>query len=329
MTGEVLEKSIRFLAGCAILAPSGHNTQPWLFASGPNWLDVIADRTRALAVVDPDDRELTISCGAAVGTFETAARRLSLQTSVARCPDPGFPDHLAQITVEDGPPPDELEVTMFDAIARRRTDRSAYFLEELPDGLKCDCRKIADPLGVNVEFFSDGSGLKTIADLVAEGDRIQFEDPDFRHELASWVHSSRRGSRDGMSGASFGLPDILAPAARFVIRTFDLGENIAAADAKKILAGSPTLALLSSTSDTVEDWLDTGRALARMLLLLTARGFTASYLNQPIEIATLRSELRQAAGATTQPQILLRIGRSERPPPPTMRRALSDVMITT
>ena len=37
-------------------APSGHNTQPWLFRVHEGVVELIADRTRALAVVDPDDR---------------------------------------------------------------------------------------------------------------------------------------------------------------------------------------------------------------------------------------------------------------------------------
>jgi hypothetical protein len=48
------------------LAPSSHNTQPWLFKIVDNSIELYADRTRALPVVDPEARELTISCGAAL-----------------------------------------------------------------------------------------------------------------------------------------------------------------------------------------------------------------------------------------------------------------------
>ena len=202
-------------------------------------------------------------------------------------------------------------------------------MEGFPDDLAPACCAAVETAGASLRFFEDSPAIKTIAGLVAEADRLQFEDPNFRRELASWVHSTRLKSRDGMSGAGFGMPDILTPAARFVIRTFDLGNNVAAADEKKILAGSPALALLTSKSDGVVDWLNTGRALAKMLLLLTSRGYTASYLNQPIEVGALRPALREAAGVTALPQILLRIGRSEKMPAPSLRRVLSEVMVTT
>jgi len=67
-----------FLVRYAVLAPSGHNTQPWSFRVGGDRLEVLADRPRGLPVVDPDDRELTVSCGAALGMIEHAARGLGV-----------------------------------------------------------------------------------------------------------------------------------------------------------------------------------------------------------------------------------------------------------
>ncbi len=57
---------LRFLVSYAVLAPSSYNTQPWLFRVRGDTLEIIADRCRGLPVVDPNDRELTISCGTAL-----------------------------------------------------------------------------------------------------------------------------------------------------------------------------------------------------------------------------------------------------------------------
>src|SRR5687767_3698769 len=68
---DVLRDAVR----SAVRAPSSHNTQPWLFRlRGDDVLELYADRSRALPVVDPRDRELTISCGAALFHVRAALR---------------------------------------------------------------------------------------------------------------------------------------------------------------------------------------------------------------------------------------------------------------
>jgi hypothetical protein len=197
----------------------------------------------------------------------------------------------------------------------------------LPGDLISSCRDTAATFGVALDAIVDENGKRSAAALVAEGDRLQFENPWFRRELALWIRSKRLGSADGMSGASFGMPDVLSPVGRLVIRTFDMGEGVAAADEEKILSATPALGLLSSSGDEPADWTATGRALCRVLLALTARGFTASYLNQPVETDSLRPKLREVAGCSGIPQILLRMGRASAVPEPTARRCLEDVIL--
>jgi hypothetical protein len=84
-----------------------------------------------------------------------------------------------------------------------------------------------------------------IAQLIAEADRIQFHDPRFRRELASWIHPRR--SHDGMPayGSSVNkLLDIAVPLVASAIRTFDLGGGIAAAH-ESLVAASPILFALA------------------------------------------------------------------------------------
>ena len=50
----------------ATLAPSVHNTQPWRFVLSPDALEIHADRSRQLRVLDPRGRQMTLSCGCAL-----------------------------------------------------------------------------------------------------------------------------------------------------------------------------------------------------------------------------------------------------------------------
>ena len=65
LNGAESEK-LKFLIRYAILAPSSHNTQPWLFRiREENTIEIYADPARQLKVADRDEREMHISIGCA------------------------------------------------------------------------------------------------------------------------------------------------------------------------------------------------------------------------------------------------------------------------
>ena len=320
------EEQLRFLLGYAILAPSSHNSQPWLFRLREDGVELYADRRRALPVVDPRDRELTMSCGAALDHLAVAARYFGRAPVIDLLPDGAEADLLARFRLGDPVTADEEDRALFEAIPQRRTTRHAFEQRPLPEPLQERCRRLAQAQGADLTLAADDATKSEIADLVAEGDRTQFADPDFRRELASWVHSRRSESRDGMSGEAFGMPDVLSPVGALVIRTFDLGNGVAAGDAKKIMAGSPLLAILSTPEDGAADWLRAGRALSRVLLRLAADGATAAYLNQPLETPQLRPLLQDVVGTDHAPQVLLRLGYGPKTRA-SVRRPLREVLV--
>ena len=67
----------------AVRAPSGHNTQPWLFTVGSDHITISPDPGRRLPVVDPDDRELFISLGCAAENLRIAANHYGYATTTA------------------------------------------------------------------------------------------------------------------------------------------------------------------------------------------------------------------------------------------------------
>lgn len=319
------EEQMRFFVGYAILAPSGHNTQPWLFRLRVDGVDLFADRTRCLPVVDPFDRALIISCGAALGHLRTAMRFFGNEPDIVLLPDCNEPDLLARVTFGEEYEPSAQEVARFHAITRRRTSRLKYPDEPLPEGIGPKLVAAAAEEGCELAVISDAERKRAIAALVGEGDRAQFGNPAFRRELASWVHSRRAASRDGMSGSAFGMPDVLSAAGGLVIRTFDLGERQGATDAA-IATGAPALLVLASQNDEPKDWLHSGLALSTILLTVTAAGWTSAYLNEPIETDALRPRVRQAAGISGHPQLLFRIGGAETINP-AVRRPVSEVLV--
>jgi hypothetical protein len=164
-----------------------------------------------------------------------------------------------------------------------------------------------------------------IAELVAEGDGLQWADKAFRLELAKWVHSNHSLSRDGISGYAQGVDDLLSYAGPLVVRTFDMGDGQAAKD-HKMATGSPMLAVLSTEGDSPRDWVAAGQALSAVLLRARAHEVWASFLNQAIEAPHLRVRLRNLLQETGFPQAILRLGFSDEVKP-TPRREIQDLLV--
>jgi hypothetical protein len=99
-----LEDKIRFAVRYAILAPSSHNTQPWRFMIAGRELLLCADRLRSLPVIDPFDRELLISCGAALFNLRVVFSRFSIPIEIGTFPQPSDPDVLARIVFSRSAP---------------------------------------------------------------------------------------------------------------------------------------------------------------------------------------------------------------------------------
>lgn len=305
--GEASEK-LAFLLRYAVLAPSGHNAQPWLFVLEGDTVDLYADRAQALPVVDPDDRALTISCGAALLNLRVALRRFGYRDdAVELLHDPAEPDLLARVRLVEGEPPLSDEEALFEAIPKRRTTRAAYDEREIPIELRRELEEDAAREGAWLRLVP-ADRRATIAELVAAGDRAQMADKRFRRELAAWVHPNRSRARRGMRGYGFGFGDRMSHAGPLVIRTFDIGKGQAAKD-RELAERSPLLAVLGTAADSSRKWLEAGQAMERTLLRACARGLTSSFLNQPVEVDDLRPRLAEALGhGGEQPQLVMRFG---------------------
>jgi hypothetical protein len=276
-------------------------------------------------VVDPEDRELTISCGAAVFHLRIALGHFGYAGAVE------FPQDdsglLARIRVGARREASEQENSMFRAINQRRTNRLPFTDTPVPESLLAEFRGAVREEGTWLRVIEGEGQRNKVADLIAQGDQVQMADQNFRRELASWMHSSRSNSRDGLPGYAFGYSqsmDFLTPVVSLIVRTFDMGQGQAAKD-RQLATGSPVLAVLGTDQDTKSHWLAAGQALARVLLLARSQGVWASFLNQPIEVPQLRAQLKEALELEGSPQLLLRMGYGQEVSP-TPRRPVREVL---
>lgn len=306
------------LVQAASLAPSSHNTQPWLFRIDGPTVELLADRTRALPVNDPEDRELTISCGCALFNLRVAAATAGMQAQVQLLPDAGDADLLARVRL--APAPDTRPLAeLGPAMTERRTYRERFAATAVDPKLLRGLSDAVTSEGATLAVLEGDCQRHDAAALVAEGDAAQWANPSWRRELAAWMHPRRRG--DGLT-----LPALAIPVAQAVVRTFDMGHGVAAKD-RQLADESPVLAVLSTEADRPRDWLAAGQALQRLLLVGVGLGLQTSYLNQPVQVAALRPKLQQITGRSGYTQLLLRIGIPMRALPAAARRPLADVVV--
>lgn len=314
-----------FALNYAVLAPSGHNTQPWLFRVGDDHVDVVADRSRALAVVDPDDRELIMSCGTAAFHLKTALTHYGLDAEIHRFPDPKNADLLARVRVKGAAEPSLTDHRLFMAIKKRHTNRQPFDDKEVPEIELRSMQEAVAAEGVALDLFTDDASKGRLGEIIAQGDRVQGQNRLFRRELSAWIRPNVSRRKDGIPGYAVGVGDAMSLAGPLVVRTFDWGDGQAARD-EQLAKGSPILSVLSTTDDNAAAWLATGIALDHVLLLAADYSIQASYLNQPLEIPELRTRVAGLLERNAFPQIILRMGYgrlSKRTP----RRPVSEVLL--
>lgn len=316
---------LRFMLRFAVLAPSNHNTQPWMFRMRGDSVELYANRARSLHVTDAEDRQLLISCGCALLHLRAAIWRFGYVDNTILLPTPGDADLLARVSLGEEDPPTPQQLALFDAILKRRTNRQLFRDDPLPEELQHDLLRAAEREGAWLHFVKNREHRNALADLIAEGDRRQWANQRFRLELAAWLHSNNTEAHDGIPNSAQNAGDLLSVAGPLVVRTFDLGEGQAAKN-RDIAAYSPSLVVLGTDADGPAAWLSAGQALARVLLRARVDGVWASFLNQPIETPELRPRVAELTGREGCPQVILRLGYGPNVNP-TPRRTVDEVLL--
>ncbi len=302
-------ETVRTVIAEAVWAPSVHNTQPWWFSADGQQISLYADAGRRLAVADPDDRELMISCGAALFTARLALRSLGYIPQTRLLPDPARPALVAQVSWEGRAPATDYERRLAAQVRQRRTHRGAFDPVPLSPDLLAALREGAARDGATLRFVADAGQQAALAAAVETAERAMHLDSAYFQELITWTPPPGSPRRDGVPSTSYPAqaehtdPD-------FPGRDFAHGRGwgvppLSCAPAHRT-AG--TVALLTTPGDAPVDWLNAGQALQRILLIAGTCGVAAAMHSQPLELPWLRDLIRERLAGGGYPQLLLRLG---------------------
>lgn len=312
-----------FMVEQAIKAPSGHNTQPWLFKINENSIEIHPDLNKALPVVDADNRELFISLGCATENLCIAASQKGYSSAIS-VSDKGI------ITIELTKQGDIMPNSLFGQIDTRQSNRRVYNKQIIPFDSLDVLKAIPLEQNVNMHLYANGTpSFDTIKSYILKGNTLQMHDTAFTNELYQWMRFNKKhqnATNNGLSYAVFGAPNLPKFIVKPIMKKALNPKRQNKGDEKKIQSASHFV-LFTTKHNTVSDWVNLGISLERFLLKSTEMGIAHSYLNPPNEIKELSVEMIKALNISAEyPAIILRVGYAK-PMPYSKRRDVKEVII--
>ncbi len=307
VSADISEK-IKFWLRYAILAPSAHNTQPWLVEVKGESLFLYRDPEHTLAVGDPTLRETFIGLGAFIENLVVAAAHWGFDGKVEIMAQTVHAIKVASvkfIPVNARLPFEEL----FDGLTKRHTNRGNYS-SDLSSTFLDEAERFSEP---EIKLFSivDSQARLRIAELVGEGTKLALSMKPMVRELFELIDPIDTPE----TGMSLGALVEKLPNSRSSYRK--LGEIInPEAEAlywRGTFSSSPLHVIIGSEYDGPEAWLGSGRLMERVLLDGARHNFAHCIAAAPIEVPTLSPRLRAEIDSRYRPQVLFRLGRPLNP----------------
>lgn len=293
----------------AVRAPSIHNTQPWRWRLDHRGLTLLADRTRQLAVADPDGHSLLISCGAAIELTQVGLQAQGWVVDTALLPQPEEPDALATFRPRGRQTPDPADTARADAALRRRSDRRPFRPDSLAPAVVEALRAAAAGPGAWVDFPHDEDQRVNLAVAVSWADRVERHDEAYLAEMQAWLRDPEvHLLEDGVPLTA--VPHVPADRPRHTdvpLRDFEVGVTGAQLIARDV-DERPLIAVIFTESDTAREQLEAGRAMMRLMLEAERAGLASCPLSQAVDFAAFRTRLQGFMGWIGYPQIMLRLG---------------------
>lgn len=311
------------ILGYALMAPSGHNTQPWKISYQDDTIRLYPDFSRRLPVVDPDDRELWISIGCIAETVITASSALGYDTESDF--DPRMNCVSIRITGRN-----DGDYRFISYIKSRQCTRNIYDGKSIPaDQLSLLGSSQPDP-DSKISFLTEKQKINELISLTAEATKIQYENSAFMDELKFWIRFSKAEAEekmDGLYSAASGNPESPRWLGKLFMNLFFSYEDQIKNDSDQI-SSSPALFLISTKGDGISDWISAGRAYMKFSLLSTEMNIKSAFHNQAIEVESTRPKISEIFGLKKNecPQLLLRTGYSNRMPDSPVRK-IEDVLV--
>lgn len=218
---------------------------------------------------------------------------------------------------------------MFQAVPARQCTRGDYDGKPLSGAELALLERAGTSDGVRMLLLTERLGLERVLEHVVAGNTAQLADPAFVKELKSWIRYNgadavRTG--DGLYSVSSGNPALPAWLGDLAFGWFVAAKDENEKYARQVRSSAGIAVFVGVAADHAH-WVEVGRAYERFALQATVLGIRNAMLNQPVEVATVRSAFAAALGLPGQrPDLVVRFGRGPTLPR-SLRRPLQAVLV--
>lgn len=313
---------MRELVRYATLAPSSHNTQCWRFRLQDRSIGIEPDLSRRCPVVDPDDHHLYVSLGCATENLVQAALAMGLRA------DARF-DPAGAGSIDVGLDPTQAMASpLFHAITERQCTRGDYDGKPIAPNELGLLEQAGTGAGVRVLLMTERSAMEQVLDFVVAANTSQMNDPAFVEELTAWIRfgtDEAMLSGDGLFAAATGNPALPRWLGTRMMSLFYTPKSENDRYARQIRSSAGIAVFVSELSDQAH-WIEAGRCYERFALQATALGIRNAFVNQAVEVGSVRPRFAAALGlAGGRPDLVVRFGRGPLMPM-SMRRPVQAVL---
>ena len=320
----------------ASLAPSSHNTQPWLvrIVEPRHWI-IGLDLDRRLPAVDPENRELLLSLGAFLENLILAARVFGYRADISLLAKTPQDQEVIDVRLRK----ERAQAYPLERIRKRRTVRNGFLNEPLKaedlkfitghDDRACGLMPAVSGGFPRHAFFfpNDTPQTRFLREGTIAANRSQAFREAAQKELADWIRWSGKEGRKYRNGLTPESMEITGLAGLYVRTFFDhqsvmeksFRDRTLDTVAAQVKAGAGWL-VVTSPDSALSTLIAYGMVFENILLRTRERGIAVHPMTQMLEEEAWKKQAARELGLPGQVQWILRLGYLKTYPDPVSLR---------
>ncbi len=313
-------EKLRFFAQYAILAPSGHNSQPWELCFNDDKLTIRINESRHLSIDGSGllSVEPWISIGTFIESLSLAALGYGYLLNISLLPNNY---DVAHINIEGHRP---CRTSILEAITTRVSNRNPFATTPV------DAKILKTLVSSNVEeirttIVTQKNDIKFVAEQTGVAIQSIMSNPNYREELSKWVRTNQTRKYDGMPGFTHGFNNAQSLISKAAVKHIP-NHGPQADKSSSLINTSGALIIVECLSDSHESFINSGRMYSHICTVANEEGFATSALGAAVLDPKTRKLVSERFDIKNRPVYILRIGKATLPASHSPRWPLSKII---